>query len=213
MATFLRVMMARVRDHFRRDTLDRDFDEELAAHLAMAEEDKIRRGLTREEARRAARVELGGLTQLREASREARGLLWLDTFWLDVKLGLRMLRKSWGLTLIGGLAMTIVIATGAVVFAVYDLAFGGTLPLADGDRVVVIQTWDDKGGRRHETAAADFERWREALSSVEEVGAFQTVEHGLKAGDGSSDGEPVPRRGDRRGAPSACRALYLRVLR
>lgn len=190
MASFLRVMMARIRDHFRRDHLDREFEEELAAHLAMAEEDKVRRGMTREEARRAARVELGGLTQLREASREARGLPWIDTFWLDVKLGLRMLKKSWGLTLVGGLAMTIVIGTGAVVFAVYDLVFGGTLPLDDGDRVVAIQTWDDMGHRRRETSRDDFERWRDTLSSVEEVGAFRTVERKLKTSDGSA-AEPV----------------------
>ncbi|HEX9736363.1 MAG TPA: ABC transporter permease [Thermoanaerobaculia bacterium] len=191
MATFLRVMMARLRGHFRRGDLDRDFDQELAAHLAMAEEDKVRRGMTREEARRAARVELGGLTQLREASRDARGLPWIDTLWLDLKLGLRMLRKSWGLTLVGGLAMTVVIGTGAVVFAVFDLVFDGSLPLDDGDRVVALQTWDDKGHRRRDTSVADFERWRDALASVEDVGAFRAVERGLATADGAA-GEPVP---------------------
>jgi len=190
MATFLRVMMARLRGHLRRDDLDRDFDQELAAHLAMAEEDKVRRGMTREEARRAARVELGGLTQLREASRDARGLPWIDTLWLDLKLGLRMLRKSWGLTLVGGLAMTVVIGTGAVVFAVFDLVFAGSLPLDDGDRVVAIQTWDDRGHRRRDTSMPDFERWRDALRSVEDVGAFRTVERSLARTDGAA-GEPV----------------------
>ena len=110
MWTFLRVAAARLRGFLRPGDLERDFDDELAAHLAMAEEDNIRRGMTPEEARRAARVELGGLTQLREAGREARGLPWLDTFALDIKLGFRMLRKSWGLTLVGGFAMTIAIA-------------------------------------------------------------------------------------------------------
>lgn len=190
MATLLRVMIARIRGHLRRDHLDRDFDQELAAHLAMAQEDKMRQGMTPDEARRAARVELGGLTQLREASREARGLPWVDTFRLDVKLGLRMLRKSWGLTLIGGLAMTIVIGAGAVVFSVFDLIFGGSLPLDDGDRVVAIQTWDDRAHGRHDTSWLDFERWRGALRSVEDVGAFQTVERSLGTSDGSA-GETV----------------------
>src|SRR5918992_534548 len=98
----------------------------MAAHLEMAEEEGRRRGLTVEEARRAARVELGGVTQLRESWRAAWGLSWLDGFALDAKLGLRMLRRSWGLTLAGGLAMTIVITIAAVVFVFLDEFMGRT---------------------------------------------------------------------------------------
>ena len=187
MLAFLHVTVARIRGLFRPGDLDGDFDQELATHLAMAEEDKMRQGMTREQARRAARVELGGLTQLREASRAARGLPWLDGFWLDVKLGLRMLRKSWGLTLVGGLAMTCVIGIGAVVFAVFDTFAWGTLPLDDGDRVVAIQTWDAAGNRRHDTSLPDFDRWRDELRSVQDIGAFQTIQRNLVAADGSTE--------------------------
>ena len=85
MPTFFHVMVSRIRALFRPGDLDRDFDQELETHLAMAEEDNVRRGMTPEQARRAARVELGALAQLREAGREARGLPWLGTFWLDIK--------------------------------------------------------------------------------------------------------------------------------
>lgn len=180
--------IARARGFLRPDDLEHDFDDELATHLAMAEEDKIRQGLTPEEARRQARVELGGLTQLRESAREARGLPWLDNLWLDAKLGLRMLRKSWGLTLVGGLAMTVAIGVGAAVFAFFRMAYFGTLPLPEGERVIAVQTWDDEAGRRHPTALADFERWREGLRSVDDVGAFRTLERNLKIGDSL----PVP---------------------
>ena len=196
MATLLRVTWARLRDHFRRDDLDRELEEELAAHLAMAEEDKIRQGMTRRQARRAARVELGGLTQLREASREARGLPWLDNLWLDVKLGLRMLRKSWGLTLVGGLAMTIAIGIGAVVFTFLDVVLSDKLPLSEGERVVAIRTWDAKASRSRETPWSDFERWRDQLRSLEDAGVFRTVERNLLMVDaaGNSGGtraEPI----------------------
>lgn len=138
MLTYLNVAAARIRAFLRPSDFDREFEEELDAHLAMAEEDKIRQGMTPKEARRLARIELGGLTQVREAGREARGLPWLDTLWLDTKLSLRMLRKSWGLTLVSGLAMTLAIVIGVVVFIFLDLAFGGTLLLDEGDRVVVL---------------------------------------------------------------------------
>ena len=192
MWTSLRVAAARIRGFLRRGDLERDFDLELAAHLAMAEQDKIRQGMTPAEARRRARIELGGLTQLRDAGREARGLPWLDAYWLDVKLGLRMLRKSWGLTLIGGLAMTVAIAIGVVVYAFYDLMFAGHLPLRDGDRVVALQTWDAEAHRRHDTSMADLERWRRTLQSVEDVGAFQTVERNLVVGGGPYEGDRGP---------------------
>ena len=68
------MVVARIRGVFRAGEVDADFDEEMAAHLAAAEEDGLRRGLTPDEARRTPRVQLGGLTQLREASRAAQGL-------------------------------------------------------------------------------------------------------------------------------------------
>lgn len=114
MLAFFHMIAARIRGFLGQGGIESDFDQEIAAHLQMAEEDGLRRGLTAEEARRAARVQLGGITQLRESWREAWGLPWLDGFALDAKLGLRMLRRSWGLTLAGGLAMTIVITIAAV---------------------------------------------------------------------------------------------------
>jgi hypothetical protein len=63
----LHTIAARIRGFLRPGDAESDFDQEVAAHLQMAEEDGLRRGLTVEEARRAARVQLGGITQLRES--------------------------------------------------------------------------------------------------------------------------------------------------
>lgn len=127
MLAFFHAIAARIRGFFHPGNLESDFDQEMAAHLQMAEEDGLRRGLTFDEAHRAARVQLGGITQLRESSRAAWGLAWLDGFALDAKLGLRMLRRSWGLTLAGGLAMMIVITIAAVVFVFLDEFMGALL--------------------------------------------------------------------------------------
>lgn len=179
MVEHIRVLMARIHGFFRARHLAREFDEEIEAHLAMAEEEKIRQGMTPEEARRSARIELGGVTQLREAGRDARGLPWLDAHWLDIKLGIRMLRKSWGLTLVGGAAMAIVIAIGAGVFNFFDTVLGNSLPLDEGERVVALMAWDPAANRRQMTSIHDFERWRDTLRSVETLGAFRQVERQL----------------------------------
>ena len=178
MLSFLRTIAARIRGFFGPRNLESDFDQEMAAHLDMAEADGRRRGLSAEEARRAARVQLGGLTQLRESSRSAWGLPWLNGFALDAKLGLRMLRRSWGLTLAGGLAMTIVITIAAVIFVFLDEFMGRTAPpLDEGDRVVALQIWDADAHRRRETSRRDLDRWGATLRSVEDLGGFQTIEH------------------------------------
>ena len=75
--------------------------------------------------------------------------------------------------------MTVVITIGVVVFAFFELAFGGTLPLEDGDRVVVIEAWDAKARSELDTSIQDFHRWRSELDSLEEVSVFQTVQRNL----------------------------------
>src|SRR6185295_10191998 len=174
------MIAARIRGFLRPGDIESDFDQEMAVHLEMAEEDGRRRGLTIEEARRAARVQLGGSTQLRESWRAAWGLPWLDGFALDAKLGLRMLRRSWGLTLAAGLAMTIVITIAAVVFVFLDEFMGRTTPpLDEGERVVALQSWDVEAHRRRETPRRDLERWSATLQSMQDLGGFQTIERRL----------------------------------
>ncbi len=182
-------VVARIRAVFHSNKLDHDFDQELEAHLAMSEADKMRSGMTREQAHRAARLELGGLTQLREAGREARGLPWLDPFWLDLKLGVRMLRKSWGLTIVGGLAMTVVIFIAGFAFQILHTLQGRELPLNEGERIVAMATWDPVANEQRGIPAADFARWRTTLRSVADIGAFRTVERSMVTEDGPS--EPV----------------------
>jgi predicted permease len=188
MATLLRVAMARVRGILRPGDGEHDFDEELEAHLAMATEDKIRQGLSPREARRRARIELGNLTQLREAGREARGLPWIGSSWLDVKLGLRMLRKSWGLTLVAGLAMTVVIGLAAVASDVLAAFGAAELPLDEGDRVVALEIRDLEANEALGASPLDLERWSSEMRSLDDVGAFRTVERNLRRGESSEPG-------------------------
>jgi len=184
---FFNTIAARIRGFLRPGDRESDFDREMAAHLEMAEEDGRRRGLTIEEARRDARVKLGGTTQLRESWRAASGLTWLDGFALDARLGLRMLRRSWGLTLAGGLAMTIVITIATVAFVFLDEFMGRTAPpLDEGDRVVALQSWDVEAHRRRDVSRRDLERWGATLQSVKDLGGFQTIERRL-----TIDGRPA----------------------
>ena len=164
---------------------DQDLQRELAEHIALAEDELRRKGHAPSDAARLARATAGGRAQAIEALREQRGLPWLSSSWLDVKLGLRLLVRNWGLTLVGGLAMTLAISIAAVVFAAFDVIMWSPLPLDEGDRVVAIQVWDREAGRRRDTTAQDLERWRTSLQSIGDVGAFQTIRRNIIAPDGS----------------------------
>lgn len=170
---------------------DRDLARELATHLAHAEEALQREGHSPAEAARLARASAGGTAQALEALREQRGLPWIATSWIDLKLGGRLLARQWGLTLVGGLAVTVAIGIAAVVFAGFDLVAGTALPLPDGDRIVAIQVWDRAAGQRRDAAWGDLERWRRDLTSVRDVGAFQTTRRNVQTPDESIELAPV----------------------
>jgi putative ABC transport system permease protein len=164
---------------------DHDLQRELAGHLALAEDELRRQGHAPTDAARRARAAAGGRIQALEAMRDQRGLPWLSSSWLDMKLGLRLLVRNWGLTLVGGLAMSVAIGIAAVVFTAFDVIMWSSLPLEEGDRIVAIQVWDREASERRDAGWQDFERWRGGLQSVEEVGAFQAIRRNVIAADGS----------------------------
>ena len=175
MRTFFHVAVARIRAFFRPADLDHDFNQELESHLAMAEENKIRNGMNPDEARRTARVELGGLAPLREKGRRARGLPWLDAFLLDARLGLRLLRKTWALTLIGGLAITLASGIG-ISFAEFSKnVINPVLPLEEADRLVSVRNWDLTTARPEPRILHDFITWRDELTTLTDLSALAGI--------------------------------------
>jgi len=182
-ASFFR-LLARVRGFLRPDDLDRDFDAELDAHLEAAEEARVRQGMSREAARREARVELGGLTQLREEGRGARGLPWLSGAWLDVKLGVRLLAKYPGLTLVSTVALAIGIAIVAGFYAGTNFFVNPSLPVPDEDELVAIWNHDITAADRGTQTVGDMLALRDGLSSVDDAGAFALYQRVVAVADG-----------------------------
>src|SRR6201984_1861546 len=86
----------RLRSLFRRAQADQELDDELRDHLERKTEEYIARGMAPEEARRRARIDLGGIEQTREKCRDARRVNWIKDFVQDLRFGLRLLRKSPG---------------------------------------------------------------------------------------------------------------------
>ncbi|HEX2187672.1 MAG TPA: ABC transporter permease [Longimicrobiaceae bacterium] len=109
--------------------------------------------------------------------------------WLDVRLGVRMLLKHPGLSLVGGLGMAVGIAISVAFFSMMSTLVFATLPLDEGERIVALENRDAGTSDEERRSLHDFLAWRGELESVQELGAFRTTEHNLVAGAGQP--EPV----------------------
>ena len=94
----MRTWIARLGGLLRRTARDRDLDDEVGFHLAMLAEDWQRRGLSAEEARAAALRHFGGVTQMKEAYRDQRGIPFVENLVQDARYGVRTLLRTPGFT-------------------------------------------------------------------------------------------------------------------
>lgn len=103
--------------------------------------------------------------------------------WMDMTLGVRMLVKHPGLTIVGGLAMAFAIAVGAAAFEFINQVVSPTLPLPEGHRIVGIRLWHTPTRGVEEQALWDYTTWRGRLDTIDDLGVFRTVERNLIGGD------------------------------
>ncbi|HKJ01085.1 MAG TPA: ABC transporter permease, partial [Longimicrobiales bacterium] len=107
------------------------------------------------------------------------GSSWGSSIGLDLKLGLRMLIKYPMLTLVGGIAITVATALGVGASEFVRDMLAPTLPLDEGDRIVRLYQMDAEAGTSAPASLYDLEVWRESVSSLEDLGAYTTLEQGL----------------------------------
>src|SRR5208337_1355899 len=84
----------RLRSLFRKTGVERELDDELRFHLEKLIEEKAGKGMAPEEARCAALRELGGVEQIKEECRDMRQVNYIESFFQDVRYGLRQLRRA-----------------------------------------------------------------------------------------------------------------------
>jgi putative ABC transport system permease protein len=127
-----------LRNLFHKQREERDLDAEVRSHELLLADEKIRAGMNPQEARRQARIELGGLEQVKEQVREIRAGHLLETLFQDVRFGLRMLRKSLGFTAVAVLTLALGIGSASAVFSVVDRILFRNLPYAQDNRLVSL---------------------------------------------------------------------------
>jgi putative ABC transport system permease protein len=162
----------RIRSLFRKARVEEELDDELRFHLEQKAEKLVRAGTSKEEALRHARLEFGGLDQVKEQCRDARGVTLLTTFAQDIRYGLRILRRSPGFTTVIVLILALGIGANTAVFSILYAALLRPLPYNHADRLVVV--WQrmpqDTIGMAFDTYR-EFDEWSRSSHSFEKLAA------------------------------------------
>ncbi len=160
-----------LRNLFSSRRVDIDLDQEVHSHLEMLTEENIRAGMPPEEAQRAARIELGGIEQVKEQVREERLGNWLHSVLSDCRYGLRQLAKSPGATAV--MIFTLALAIGATT-AIFSVVYGvllRPLPYTDSSRIMAVFEVTSQG-RPSRLADANFDDLRGQSRSFQAIAKY-----------------------------------------
>jgi predicted permease len=128
----------RLRSLFHRQAADEELDEELRDHIEQKTRQYVAQGLPPQEARRCARLEMGGLEKRKEECRDARRITWLQDLVQDVHYGLRILRKSPGVTVVVVIALALGVGANTAIFSVVNGFLLRPLAVSSPEQITVL---------------------------------------------------------------------------
>ena len=128
---------------WRRKQLEEQLEKELRFHIEQHAADLIAQGHDPEEARRQARLALGGPEQVKEMCRDARGTRWVEDLWHDLRYALRTLAKNPGFTAVALLTLTLGIGVTTVMFTVINGVLLKPLPYMQPEKLVAVHSQTD----------------------------------------------------------------------
>jgi predicted permease len=159
------------RNLFRKQRVERDLDDELAAYFGLLVEERMYAGLSREEAVRQARIEMGGAEQVKEEVRDVRIGTKLESIRQDVRFGARLLAKAPTFSVIAILTLAVGIGANTAIFSVVHAVLLKGLPYPAADRLaIVLSTWGKEA--RGPASGPELIELRRRSQLFEEIGGI-----------------------------------------
>jgi predicted permease len=220
----------RLRSLFRRKAVDSEMDEELRFHFEKQVEKLVRSGVAPAEARRRARLEFGGMEQVKEEYREARGVNFIETLLQDIRYGLRILGRTPVITSVAILSLALGIGANTAIFSLIDTVMLRMLPVQKPEELVLLLRQNPKRAdeptssltyalweqlRDHPDIFSGAFAWSESRFDLSRGGAVQQANGVFVSGDyfktlgvQPSVGRLLNTSDDQRGCPGAAVLSY-----
>ncbi|MGD0631356.1 MAG: ABC transporter permease [Terracidiphilus sp.] len=187
-------IVAGVRALVRRARVEREMDEELRGFIDASAEDKLRSGMTQEDAARAALVEMGSANAVKHHIRSAVWETVVENLWQDLRYSIRMLAKSPGFTLVAIVSLALGIGANTAIFSLMDVVMLRSLPVDEPGQLVLF----GEGRAGGSTDSLPNESWtlfsypfyrsfsqkNEVFSGVTAMNSIEFATHGTLAGAG-----------------------------
>ena len=170
---------------WRRKRRDEELNEEIRAHLTLAEREEMESGQTRKEAQLAARHEFGNVTLAAEVTRDMWGWRWLMDLVQDLRFGVRMLAKTAGFTAVAILTLALGIGANTALFSVVNGVLLNPLPYPEPQQIVTVAS---SMPEFPESAIAylDFRDWQRQNQTFSSMAAYRRVNFDL-TGEGEAE--------------------------
>jgi putative ABC transport system permease protein len=174
---FLRSLISRI-------SRRRDVDEELRAYLDLLTEEKVRAGIDRDEARRQARLEAGGVAQIKEEVRDARPGAAFASTWQDVRYGMRLLRRSPAFAALSVITIGLGIGANSAIFSVINGVVRKPLAYPAPERLMFVTSqFPTLGFEKFWISPPEYFDFAERTRAFSAVAAFRTGAQNLSEGD------------------------------
>jgi predicted permease len=131
-------LIARLRNLWKKDSLDRNLNDELGAHLEMRADDNVACGMPAQEARYDAQKRFGNATLMKERTRDADLFSWLESVAQDIRFGIRTLRKNPAFTAVAILTLALGIGANTAIFSLFDAVLLESLPVREPGRLALF---------------------------------------------------------------------------
>ena len=178
------------RNLFQRRRAERELNDEVHSYLQLLADEKIRNGMSAEQARRSSRIEFGGVEQVKERVRDARLGHLLESLSRDLRITFRGLRKKPGFTIVVVLSLALGIGANAAIFSLVDAIVFRPIPVPHAGEVVAIDTAASKLTRFGGSSYLDYVDFCARAKSFESLAIAQQMSAGMNASTAAPASKP-----------------------